>query len=192
MSSWFRMRVRLLLSLSLRRHDRPLSSRSWCLVVFLISEGLYYRFALVFVKFSVIKILSASFLRFSFELYTFSWYLNDNNLAITRFFVSTFTNNISLDLMYFEWYYLYRQRVHQCYAIEDWSSWNIVPGVQDGLLNYWQCHVKSLFPCLLSFNADFKCCSSEYVRLQGVPAQKSFLSVRRFFFVVVWFFSCLF
>jgi hypothetical protein len=22
-----------------------------------------------------------------------------------------------------------------CYGIEDWSSWNIVPGVQDGLLN---------------------------------------------------------
>jgi anion-transporting ArsA/GET3 family ATPase len=27
-------------------------------------------------------------------------------------------------------------QLHQCYGIEDWSSWNIVPGVQDGLLNY--------------------------------------------------------
>ena len=43
----------------------------------------FTRFVLVFVKFSVMKILSASFLRFLLELYTFSRHLYDKNLTMT-------------------------------------------------------------------------------------------------------------
>ena len=43
----------------------------------------FTRFVLVFVKFSVMKILLASFLRFLLELYTFSRHLYDKNLTMT-------------------------------------------------------------------------------------------------------------
>ena len=89
----------------------------------------FTRFVLVFVKFSVMKILLASFLRFLLELYTFSRHLYDKNLTMTwdfpflilpitydRLMSLVLMSNLSLSLQIF---------TMMSSVLTEWMTWHL-------------------------------------------------------------------
>jgi hypothetical protein len=142
----------------------------------------FTRFVLVFVKFSVMKILSASFFRFLLGIYTFSRHLYDKNLTMTwdfPFLTIPITCDRLMSLVLMSSLSLFLQISTMMSSVL--TGWMIWPLSSTGTSMLWNRRLVLLEYCFwcsrrttklltmsckesislsFSFNEEFKCCSS--------------------------------